>query len=146
MNNLQQKSVLQPDVVTEIEACLKDRETHLEEAVIEPLIQATAGIVNGSSSQVRDSSQTTSTAPRATGSIARPDKRQIEQRIEEDRERHKRFRESIWAIGRNDDDEFKKAWDECSDFGEEDYIQAEEEATERTLALEMDMAERAEQK
>jgi hypothetical protein len=35
--------------------------------------------------------------------IVRLDKRQIEQRIEEDRERHKRLRESIWAVGADED-------------------------------------------
>lgn len=56
------------------------------------------------------------------------DKRQIEQRIEEDRERHKRQRESIWAIPRMDNAELNKLWEETSDFGEDDDRLLTEEA------------------
>lgn len=63
--------------------------------------------------------------------MSRLDKRQIEQRIEEDRERHKRLRESIWAVSGENDDEFEKMWDEASDIGEDDYLAAEEDAEER---------------
>ncbi len=66
--------------------------------------------------------------------VSRLDKRQIEQRIEEDRERHKRLRESIWAVG----EEFERLWDEASDIGEDDYIAAEEDALERRQAVEVD--------
>lgn len=78
-------------------------------------------------------------AARPNGISTRLDKRQIEQRIEEDRERHKRLREDIWAVGgeENPDDEFDKLWDEISSLGSDDYLQAEEEAEERRLALEM---------
>ena len=78
-------------------------------------------------------------AARPNGVSTRLDKRQIEQRIEEDRERHKRLREDIWAVGgeENPDDEFDKLWDEISSLGSDDYLQAEEEAEERRLALEM---------
>ena len=69
--------------------------------------------------------------------VVRTDKRQIEQRIEEDRERHKRLRESIWAIGDDGDEEFEKMWDEASDINEDDYIAAEEDAAERRQAAEM---------
>ncbi|KAI9675422.1 MAG: hypothetical protein M1817_001326 [Caeruleum heppii] len=75
----------------------------------------------------------------ATPTVARPDKRQIEQRIEEDRERHKRLRESIWAVeheatqpgdgGR--DVEFERLWEEGSEMGEDDWGLVEEEAVER---------------
>lgn len=70
--------------------------------------------------------------------VTRPDKRQIEQRIEEDRERHKRLRESIWAIGADGDEEFERLWDEVSDIGEDDYIAAEEDAMERRQAIEVE--------
>ena len=66
--------------------------------------------------------------------MTRPDKRQIEQRIEEDRERHKRLRESIWAVGEGDE-EFEKMWDEASDINEDDYLAAEEDAAERRQAI-----------
>ena len=69
--------------------------------------------------------------------VTRPDKRQIEQRIEEDRERHKRLRESIWAVGEGDE-EFEKMWDEASDINEDDYLAAEEDAAERRQAIEIE--------
>ena len=76
---------------------------------------------------------------RTNGASTRLEKRQIEQRIEEDRERHKRLREDIWAVGggENPDEEFEKMWDEVSSLGSDDFLQADEEAEERKLALEM---------
>ena len=73
---------------------------------------------------------------KSTNGVSRPDKRQIEQRIEEDRERHKRLRESIWAIGDDEDEEFERMWDEASDINEDDYLAAEEDAAERAQAVE----------
>ena len=70
--------------------------------------------------------------------VARLDKRQIEQRIEEDRERHKRLRENIWAVSDEGDQEFQRLWDEASDIGEDDYIAAEEDALERRRAVEVE--------
>jgi len=49
----------------------------------------------------------------------------IQERMEEDRERHKRLRENIWqimpALSEEDDPEFEKAWDESSDLNDDDY-------------------------
>lgn len=59
------------------------------------------------------------------------DKRAIEQRIEEDRERNKRLRESVWAIDGGDEDELSKLWEETSDLNDDDYVIAREEADER---------------
>lgn len=65
----------------------------------------------------------------------RPDKRQIEQRIEEDRERHKRLRESIWAVNSEDNKEFERLWEDTSDIGEDDFVAAEDDAYERRRAV-----------
>lgn len=54
------------------------------------------------------------------GGPQRLDKRQIEQRIEEDRERHKRERENIWAIPSGAEVEMNRLWEDTSDFGEDD--------------------------
>lgn len=59
------------------------------------------------------------------------DKRAIEQRIEEDRERNKRLRESVWAIDGNDEEELNKLWEETSDLNDDDFVIAREEADER---------------
>ena len=77
------------------------------------------------------------TTPKMNG-VNRLDKRQIEQRIEEDRERHKRLRESIWAVGADEDREFERLWDEVSEIGEDDYLAAEEDAMERRQAVDVD--------
>lgn len=68
---------------------------------------------------------------------ARLDKRQVEQRIEEDRERHKRERESIWAVPRGDDTELNRLWEETSDYGEDDERLVVEEGQE--CSTEMDI-------
>jgi len=59
------------------------------------------------------------------------DKRAIEQRIEEDRERNKRLRESVWAVNGDDEEELNRLWEETSDLNEDDYVIAREEADER---------------
>lgn len=67
--------------------------------------------------------------------VMRMDKRVIEQRIEEDRERNKRLRESVWAVGNDDQEELDKMWDEGSEVGEDDFVMAVEEAEERRQAI-----------
>lgn len=69
-----------------------------------------------------------------TSAAVRLDKKQIEQRIEEDRERHKRLRESIWAVNPEEDAEFEKLWEEASELGDDDYLIAKEEMLERKAA------------
>lgn len=66
-------------------------------------------------------------APTASSGLTKLDKRQIEQRIEEDRERHKRLKEQMWSVSGDGYDEADKLWDETSDFGEDDLIAAREE-------------------
>ena len=116
---------LAAELVSELEACLKERDTLPESTILSPT--AANGHNNPHSAYM---------STKANG-LARPDKRQIEQRIEEDRERHKRLKEGIWGVSGDDDDEFLKMWDEASDIGEDDYLLAEEEAMERRLAAEV---------
>ncbi|MCJ1389413.1 hypothetical protein MMC18_002270 [Xylographa bjoerkii] len=125
LQGLQQKSILEPDTVTEIEACLKERDTLPEHTALSPI----------DANEQRGSNVTQPVLK--TNGIMRLDKRQIEQRIEEDRERHKRLKESIWGVG-SEDEEFEKLWDEASDIGEDDFLQAEEDAMERRQAVEVD--------
>ncbi|KAF2794633.1 hypothetical protein K505DRAFT_241720 [Melanomma pulvis-pyrius CBS 109.77] len=76
-------------------------------------------------------------APRTVrnGTSGRLDKRQITERIEEDRERHKRMRESIWAVPGEDDAEMEKLWEEGSAIGEDDYLEGEEDRAERRRGI-----------
>ena len=148
LQQLQQKAFLQPRTVTELEECIAGRDS-IDGAPTSPTgitrpgatVQHDVVTVNGASSTLRSTPQ--STARDATNQAIRLDKRQIEQRIEEDRERHKRAREGIWAIPQSStnlaqDDELDKLWEERSDVDEDDYQIAKEEAEERRKHLEFD--------
>lgn len=127
LQGLQQKSFLLAQTVTEIEECLKERDTQPDALMSSPPAENEAN-ANGTS-QHATPKQT------KTNGVARLDKRQIEQRIEEDRERHKRLREHIWAVpAAGPNSEFDKLWDETSDLGDDDMDLYEEEAIERKQA------------
>lgn len=110
LHSLQAKAILLSETVIELEAVLKSRE------IEHPF---TASPSNNA----------------ASSKTARLDKRQIEHRIEEDRERHKRLRESIWAVPGEDEQEMDKLWDEASDIGEDDYVVGREDREEREQAI-----------
>jgi CTD kinase subunit gamma len=116
---LQQKNVLMPETVSELDVVLKEREGEAHAFLSGGGDEGDGGVVS----------------KRSAG--ARLEKRQIEQRIEEDRERHKRLREGIWAVdhGADGDGELDKLWDEASDIGEDDYLTAKEDAEERRKAI-----------
>ena len=134
LSGLQTKSFLLAQTVSEIEECLKERDTLPDGLLSSPINQE---IEMGG----------TSTGPNNTGGKAKNgvqklDKKQIEQRIEEDRERHKKLRENIWAIpsAAKDADyhaaEFRKLWEETSDVGEDDFALYAEEQAERKKCAE----------
>jgi CTD kinase subunit gamma len=109
LKTLENLAILLPETVAELETVLKSRE------VAHPFTAA--------------GEQT----PRGNG--VKMDKRQIEHRIEEDRERHKRLRESIWAVSGEGDQEMERLWEDMSDIGEDDYVVAKEDAQERKKAI-----------
>ncbi|CAK7271999.1 hypothetical protein SEPCBS119000_004894 [Sporothrix epigloea] len=74
----------------------------------------------------------------------RLDRKQIEERLEEDRERHKRLRESMWAVPKEPDAEMLRLWEETSDLGEDDHLMGEEELAEREQVLMASCVHRAE--
>lgn len=129
LDNLQKKEVLTAETVTEIDAALKDRDTNSEHLDLEDDVGN------------EDSAQSKTGTPHNPKSAVRPSKRQIEQRIEEDRERNKRTRENEWAVTGNDDEEIQKFLDELSDIGEDDFINAREEAEERRRCGELHIKE-----
>ena len=126
LNGLLQKSILSPNNVNEIEASLKERDILQAHSALSP--------TSPNKQKEQEPHQNSKTMPNG---VTRPDKRQIEQRIEEDRERHKRLRESIWAVSEDGDQEFERMWEEASEIGEDDYIAAEEDALEREQAFEV---------
>lgn len=67
---------------------------------------------------------------RSSGAV-RLDKRQIDQRVEEDRERHKRLRENIWAIPGDHEEEFERLWTASLPIDGDDLATAVEDAEQR---------------
>lgn len=112
---MSQKGVLKADAVQEMEECLNERD-------------------------IGDTDMNGDAAQQSTphGAVRQLDKRQIEQRIEEDRERHKRLRESIWAVNAEGDNELDRLWTDAegSDIGEDDELGAAEDADQRRQAVE----------
>jgi CTD kinase subunit gamma len=105
LQTLQTRAILMAETVSELEAVLKSREVE----------QAFGSPKNGT-----------------TGTM---DKRQIEQRIEEDRERHKRLRESIWAVPGEEEEEMERLWEDASEIAEDDYVVGREDREERGQAI-----------
>ena len=83
LQNLQTKEILSTETVTEIDAALKDRESHPSHLDLEH-----EDVAEGSTARSKTGTPRSSKPQRV-------DTRQIEQRIEEDRERNKRLRESM---------------------------------------------------
>ncbi|PNS16131.1 hypothetical protein CAC42_4532 [Sphaceloma murrayae] len=119
---MREKAYLQPQTVTELEECIKDRDQI-----------GGVRVGEGSPIEVEADPAIEKSKPKRTNGV-RLDKRQIEQRIEEDRERHKRLRESIWAVEAEGDKEFDRLWEETSDVNEDDLVLIKEEAEERRRA------------
>ncbi|KAL5322226.1 hypothetical protein ACEPPN_010198 [Leptodophora sp. 'Broadleaf-Isolate-01'] len=131
---LQTKSFLLAQTVSEIEELLKERDTLPDNIGLSSPLDPSTPLAPNSTSKSKMA------APQ------RLDKKQIETRIEEDRERHKRLRENIWAIPKAvpgntfnggvgaAGDEFDKLWDETSDLGEDDLELYREEGEERSKA------------
>ncbi|TPX18378.1 uncharacterized protein E0L32_011711 [Thyridium curvatum] len=135
LHGLQKKDFLESQAVTEIEEVLKEREAAHDISLSSP--PSGEGDMGD-----MPPSQTIPKAGRSRVSAQKLDKKQIEQRIEEDRERHKRLRENIWAVPRGSDAEMWKLWDETSDLGEDDHIMGQEELIERERCLRMSCSHR----
>jgi CTD kinase subunit gamma len=128
LQGLQQKNHLLSQTVMEIEECLKERDTLPDHVGLSSPVKPADVEMSGMSTTADPSLKGSKQAAAAQ----RLDKKQIEQRIEEDRERHKRLREHQWAIPADDDDaEFYQMLDETSSIGSDDYRVFEEEALQR---------------
>jgi CTD kinase subunit gamma len=130
LQGLQQKNHLLAQTVTEIEECLKERDTLPEHVGLSSPVQPDDTEMGG-----MDGANADMTVSQKVGKqpvAPRLDKKQIEQRIEEDRERHKRLREHQWAIPADEEDaEFYQLLEETSSIGSDDYRVFEEEAMQR---------------
>ena len=123
---LEQLSVLTSETAAELDAALKERDTATHTAMVSPW---TAAAEASSAAKDPGGAAAPTTTSKGNG-FGKLDKRQIEQRIEEDRERHKRLKESLWSVSGDGYEEADKLWDEASDFGEDDILQAQEETAE----------------
>lgn len=127
LQGLLNKSLLPGPTVTEIEGCLRERDTFASDVGL-------SSPVNGDPAPSTETNAVPNSRSRSGGGGApnglRLDKRQIEQRIEEDRERHKRMRESMWTVPADGTEEAIKLYDETSDTGEDDRILGNEELDE----------------
>ncbi|GAB7360219.1 hypothetical protein MBLNU230_g7979t1 [Neophaeotheca triangularis] len=148
LSQLQGKGFLQPQTVTELEECIAGRDSVRGMGTSPPDAPSGMDGTDGGVAGTARHNPTPMSSHRDTGGMGtygatgiRLDKRQVEQRIEEDRERHKRAREGIWAIpqvpGAMDvDAEVDKMWDETSEINEDDYALMKEETEERTKCKE----------
>ncbi|KAI1174149.1 CTD kinase subunit gamma CTK3-domain-containing protein [Nemania sp. FL0916] len=144
LQGLQTKCILLEQTVIEIEGCLKERDTSAHDFSLSSPVNGNeaSGAQQPHSATDPDNNNnnhTTTTIAGAGGGNSsqqptqqrngsiRPTRRQIETRIEEDRERHKRMRESMWVVPSHSDDQARKFFAETSGLGEDDRILGEEE-------------------
>ena len=150
--NLQTKSILAPETVEEIEACLKERESSMlglspsaaggaaatdAEGAMEAESTAAAVAAAGAGGGAGAASAGKSTPKTGAGAggggkvyAAKLGKKDIEQRIEEDRERSKRKKEGAWQV-KDPEQEWDDIWSETSSMNEDDINLMHEEAEER---------------
>jgi len=113
LNGLNTKNFLLTQTVLEIEELLKERDT-------------SPGLAHDKE-DAEMGGMDRETGEKKTNGVVRLDKKLIEQRIEEDRERHKRLREKMWAVPGNTNEEYAVVADDASDFGDDDEMQFEED-------------------
>ncbi|KAL5604464.1 hypothetical protein BROUX41_002433 [Berkeleyomyces rouxiae] len=128
VENLERKGHIPSEICTELHSWFHQHDAILKNS--DPFDLPPVGEENKSVSP--QAVPPTADAPRV-----RMARKHIEQRLEEDRERHKRLRENIWAVpsGPGDKAEWERIWEETSDLGEDDYRLAREEAEERNGVL-----------
>jgi CTD kinase subunit gamma len=124
---LETKTFLLAQTVGEIEECLKERDIAPDTVGLSSPLGPQEGVRNGDGKGT-----STPTGKRGTP-FGKLDRKQAEQRIEEDRERHKRQRETAWAVSR-DESEFARMWAETAELGEDDFEMWKEEGEERARA------------
>lgn len=145
LQSLNAKGYLETQAVTQIEEVLRERGTVADDmgmASPDDEGDVDMGDAPSAASAAADNTPAAAASGARTRKGAPPhklDKRQIEQRIEEDRERHKRERESLWAVTSDGDDELNKLWEETSEFGEDDDRLIVEEADEFDKEMEMEL-------
>jgi CTD kinase subunit gamma len=163
LQGLQNKGHLSKQTVDEIEECLRERDAALAVGGVgvgmsspmegvegqgegEVQIHGT-GTRTGERDPATQQQQVLSRSQSRMSMAGKLDKKQVEQRIEEDRERHKRLRENQWATpsaaAGDDDAEFDQLYDETSSLASDDYRVFEEEALQREECAALQLEEMA---
>ncbi|KAI1268595.1 CTD kinase subunit gamma CTK3-domain-containing protein [Xylariaceae sp. FL1019] len=118
-------------VVKKVIQGLRTKYILLDETVadVQDLLKARGTATNDLSLSSPVNNDDTPTAPNSNpkSDASKPSKRQIETRIEEDRERHKRAREHMWIVPSDPLEQARKYFNEISELGEDDRILGEEE-------------------
>jgi CTD kinase subunit gamma len=135
---LGERGVLDTKTVGEIGAGLKEREAlMLGKAESEASDNNSHTADPEGATQPMDGVETSSTPrekkDKAKAGLADRDKKAIEQRIEEDRERNKRLREGVWAVSGEDEGEMGRMWTDEGVLVRDDRVIAAEELEERAL-------------
>jgi CTD kinase subunit gamma len=141
VGGLGEKGVLTTDAINDIESGLKDKEEKFGKLLGEEEAEAEAGAEQDAMDTSAPEAGAVEGSQKATprtgaersgkpNGVTKMDKRAIEQRIEEDRERNKRLRESVWAVTGDDDQELEKMWEEGAALGEDEVVIADEEMEE----------------
>ena len=130
VRKLGERGMLDSGVVGSVEEGLKGKEERLGRELEDEKDEKEL-VVGVEESERKESTTEPKTQEKKTNGVSKVDKRAIEQRIEEDRERNKRLRESMWAVAGDDERELDKMWEEGSDLNSDDYVIGEEEVEER---------------
>ncbi|KAI0526330.1 CTD kinase subunit gamma CTK3-domain-containing protein [Xylaria bambusicola] len=125
LQGLQNKTILLEQTVTEIEGCLKERDTSAHDFTLSS--PTNGNEPSAAPACTADPEVGGAQATQRNGASMKPTRRQVEQRIEEDRERHKRMRESMWVVPPDPIEQAHKLFAETSDLGVDDSILGNEE-------------------
>jgi hypothetical protein len=127
LSNMSTKHHIGTTQLEEVYACLSERDSLINSS---PSAKANGTHISNLPRRPGSDESTESAKERAAAAATlltpgaptsrRPDKRQIEQRIEEDRERHKRLREGMWAVLGDEKFEFDRMWSELIEVDEDD--------------------------
>lgn len=125
---LHNKKFLDDETVSQIDEVLQDRyQTAQDLAIMPALSPREDGLPHSDNLGDMPPPRTRITPRNKNLPPPKLDRKQVEQRIEEDRERHKRQRENIWAVSQEDDGELNRLWDETSSLGDDDERMGREE-------------------
>lgn len=135
IQGLRNKNILLEQTVMELEECLKERDASARDMAMSSPMNGGDSAAGGASSAPKTNNAHPATKSRngTSGNSSSHhglDKRQVEQRIEEDRERHKRMRESIWLVPTDFRQEAAAFYDETSDLDDDHHLLGDEEMDE----------------